>query len=112
MATHDPGLEGAFKTPGLRDVAARPPYMHAGQLATLEDAVRHYVRAPRAAVGRSELGPAHGPGRAAQAGHEERPPIELSESEQQDLVALLKALSSMAPPPVPAAPEAAAPPAQ
>ena len=43
---------------------------------------------------------------------EARQPIELSESEQQDLVALLKALSSMAPPPVPAAPEAAAPPAQ
>ena len=33
--------------------------MHAGQLATLGDVLRHYNRAPRAAVGRSELRPLH-----------------------------------------------------
>ena len=32
---------GAFKTPGLRDVAKRAPYMHDGSLATLRDVVRH-----------------------------------------------------------------------
>jgi len=31
-----PQSEGAFKTPSLRGVATRPPYMHAGQVATLE----------------------------------------------------------------------------
>ena len=55
MVTDDPALEGAFKTPGLRGVADRPPYMHAGQFATLEQVVRHYVAAPHAAVGHSEL---------------------------------------------------------
>lgn len=47
----------AFKTPSLRNVAQRAPYMHAGQLATLEDVVRHYSRAPEAPAGRSELRP-------------------------------------------------------
>ncbi|WP_395700411.1 cytochrome-c peroxidase [Aquabacterium sp.] len=35
MVEDDPALLGAFKTPGLRGVAQRAPYMHAGQLATL-----------------------------------------------------------------------------
>jgi cytochrome c peroxidase len=35
---------GKFKTPSLRDVARRPPYMHDGSLATLEDVVRYYSR--------------------------------------------------------------------
>jgi cytochrome c peroxidase len=35
MVDDDPALVGAFKTPGLRGVAQRAPYMHAGQLATL-----------------------------------------------------------------------------
>jgi cytochrome c peroxidase len=33
---------GAFKTPGLREVAKRAPYMHDGSLATLRDVVAHY----------------------------------------------------------------------
>ena len=33
---------GSFRTPSLRNVAKTPPYMHAGQLATLEDVVEHY----------------------------------------------------------------------
>ncbi|MEB2286258.1 MAG: hypothetical protein B6D46_11625 [Polyangiaceae bacterium UTPRO1] len=33
---------GAFKTPGLREVAKHPPYMHDGSLATLEAVVEHY----------------------------------------------------------------------
>src|SRR5262245_44045948 len=36
----------AFKTPSLRDVARRGPYMHDGSLKTLEDVVRHYTRVP------------------------------------------------------------------
>ena len=67
--------------PSLRNVALRPPYMHAGQLATLEDVVRHYVKAPPATVGNSELA------------HRGRKPVRLSESELNDLVAFLGALS-------------------
>jgi cytochrome c peroxidase len=35
---------GAFKTPTLRQVAARPPYMHDGSIATLEEVVEYYDR--------------------------------------------------------------------
>lgn len=54
------GLEnqvGAFKTPTLRGVAARVPYMHQGQFATLEDVLRHYSTAPQAAIGTSVITP-------------------------------------------------------
>ena len=86
MVTDDPALEGAFKTPGLRNVALRAPYMHAGQFASLEEAVAHYAKSPAAAVGHSEL--AH-EGR----GHAERKPIRLSESEVKDVAAFLGTLS-------------------
>ena len=33
---------GAFKTPTLRNVAERPPYMHAGQFATLREVLEFY----------------------------------------------------------------------
>lgn len=82
--------EGAFKTPGLRGVATRPPYMHGGQFASLEEVLRHYVDAPRAVTGRSELTPPHGG--AAGRGGEGRPPIRLSAAEQRDLAAFLHAL--------------------
>lgn len=42
--TGDPRDLGAFRTPTLRDVAARPPYMHDGSLATLEAVVDFYDR--------------------------------------------------------------------
>ncbi|MBU0485832.1 MAG: hypothetical protein KKB30_15115 [Proteobacteria bacterium] len=35
---------GAFKTPSLRNVARRPPYMHAGQFVSLKEVLRHYRR--------------------------------------------------------------------
>ena len=34
--------EGAFKTPSLRNVADRPPYMHAGQLKTVREVLAFY----------------------------------------------------------------------
>ncbi len=45
----------AYKTPSLRGVAERAPYMHAGQAASLEEALSHYNRAPSAPFGKSEL---------------------------------------------------------
>lgn len=69
-------LEGAFKTPSLRGVAERAPYMHAGQFATLREVLRHYNEAPAAPIGHTEL---------------ER--LRLSEKELAQLEAYLRTLS-------------------
>ncbi|HEX6159230.1 MAG TPA: cytochrome c peroxidase, partial [Thermoanaerobaculia bacterium] len=71
-----PELERAFKVPSLRNVANRPPYMHAGQLATLEEVVAHYNQAP-----------------VAPSGHSELQPLNLNATEVRQLVAFLRALS-------------------
>jgi cytochrome c peroxidase len=86
IVADDPSLEAAFKTPSLRNVALRPPYMHAGQFSTLEEVVAHYVKAPRAKLGHSELS-------GGSSGHIERPRIRLTEKEMADLVAFLGTLS-------------------
>lgn len=71
-------LVRAYKTPSLRDVALRAPYMHAGQMSTLADVVLHYSTAPQAPMGHSEL-----------------EPLRLSREEQANLVAFLATLSGM-----------------
>jgi cytochrome c peroxidase len=86
LSTSDPATFGAFRTPSLRNVAARAPYMHAGQFATLQDVVRHYAEAPPAVLGRSELARA-GETRAGRA------PIRLSAQDVEDLAAFLGALT-------------------
>lgn len=86
MTTDPAGLEAAFKTPSLRNVAMRPPYMHAGQFANLEEVVSHYAKSPAATVGHSEL--AHGEG-----AHKERKPIRLSEQDIRAVAAFLGTLS-------------------
>lgn len=73
-----PELERAFKVPSLRNVARRAPYMHAGQMATLEDVVAHYDQAPSAPSGHSEL-----------------KPLALTAAERKQLVAFLKSLSQL-----------------
>ncbi len=70
-------LVRAYKTPSLRDIAGRAPYMHAGQLATLTDVVAHYDRAPAAPFGHSEL-----------------KPLRLSDAERRQIEAFLRTLSS------------------
>lgn len=42
--THDPADRGAFKTPSLREVTRRAPYMHDGSVATLREVVKIYSR--------------------------------------------------------------------
>lgn len=69
-------LERAFKTPSLRGAAARPPYMHSGQIATLADVIDHYVRAPASVSGQSEL-----------------KPLRLSDKERAALIAFLGTLA-------------------
>ena len=50
-------FDRAFKTPSLRSVAQRAPFMHAGQLATLEQVIEHYNNAFPALLGQSEIAP-------------------------------------------------------
>lgn len=59
MLRDSESLERAFKPPSLRGAAKRPPYMHAGQLPTLEAVIDHYSAAPPAPSGHSELEPAN-----------------------------------------------------
>ena len=80
IATNDPRMLGAFKTPSLRNVALRPPYMHAGQFATLLEVLRHYARSPESPLGHSEL-------------KELKPPIRLTDKEIAQLMSLLNAFS-------------------
>ncbi len=76
IATDSHELERAFKVPSLRNVADRAPYMHAGQIATLDDVVAHYNKAP-----------------AAPTGHTELKPLQLNADEVRQLVAFLRTLS-------------------
>jgi cytochrome c peroxidase len=78
-------LRYAFKTPTLRDVARRAPYMHNGSLATLRDVVALYDRGGIDRPSRSVL----------------IRPLALSETEKADLVAFLQTLTS---PPQPVRP--------
>lgn len=57
MVTASPELERAFKTPSLRGAASRPPYMHSGQIATLEAVIDHYSEAPKPVSGISQISP-------------------------------------------------------
>ena len=50
-------LVAAQKTPSLRNLKDTAPYMHAGQIATLAEALDHYNRAQGAIVGHNEAKP-------------------------------------------------------
>jgi cytochrome c peroxidase len=49
-AAKEKGVAGAFRTPGLRDVALTAPYLHDGSLVTLCDVVRRHPRKGRASL--------------------------------------------------------------
>ena len=70
-------MQHAFKTPGLRDIGRRAPYMHNGSMATLEEVVDHYIHG---GVQRPSLS-------------EEMKPIALSDAERTDLLEFLHALT-------------------
>jgi cytochrome c peroxidase len=69
--------KGAFKTPTLRDVSVRGPYMHDGSIESLEDVVAFYNRGGYQNPWLSK----------------EIQPLDLTAGEQVDLVAFLKALT-------------------
>lgn len=75
--TTDEADRGAFKTPGLRNVAQTAPYMHDGSQETLAEVVAWYVQGGGDNPHLSPL----------------LSPLDLNEQEQADLVAFLEALT-------------------
>jgi cytochrome c peroxidase len=75
-------MEFAFKTPTLRNVVERAPYMHDGSEATLEDVIDLYDRGGR--VRRASIS-------------SDITPLGLSAAERRDLLAFLRAVSSRDP---------------
>jgi cytochrome c peroxidase len=73
----DESLNFAFKTPTLRSVALRAPYMHNASIATLSDVVRHYEQGGIARPSRSPM----------------MLPIQLTDQERLDLVAFMATLT-------------------
>src|SRR5579871_931062 len=73
-----PVLDHAFKTPSLRNIDGRAPYMHDGSMASLEDVVEHY---DHGFVQRASLSP-------------EIKTLHLSLQDKKDLVAFLHTLTS------------------
>jgi cytochrome c peroxidase len=71
-------MQYAFKTPGLREITRRSPYMHDGSLATLEQVIEHYDRGGVERPSRSDLVKSLG----------------LSAQEKADLVAFMNTLTS------------------
>ncbi len=85
----DESLRGAFKTPGLRNVALTAPYMHNGSIGTLEEVIRFYNRGGDRKDNLSKL----------------IVPLGLSEREIADLLAFLGALTDPVWPARPALPD-------
>jgi len=73
-------MQYAFKTPTLRSVAARAPYMHNASAATLSDVVKHYEKD---AIDRPSRSPLF-------------VPVKLSEQQRLDLVAFMQTLTGAA----------------
>jgi cytochrome c peroxidase len=71
-------MQHAFKTPGLREISRRGPYMHDGSIATLADVVEHYDRGGVDRPSRSDL----------------MKPLALTAQEKADLVAFMMTLTS------------------
>jgi len=72
-----PKMMHAFKTPGLREIERRGPYMHDGSIATLEAVVEHYDGGGTDRPSRSDL----------------IGPLGLTPQDKSDLVAFLKTLT-------------------
>ncbi|HET7747390.1 MAG TPA: cytochrome c peroxidase [Vicinamibacteria bacterium] len=77
IVTRQPKDLGAFKTPGVRDIALTAPYMHDGSEATLMDVVNFYDRG-------GEPNPYLDGGIV---------PLKLTEQEKKDLVAFMESLT-------------------
>ena len=72
-----PSMQGAFKTPGLRNVMLTAPYMHNGSIGSLEGVIRYYNEGGSRKDNLSQ----------------DIKPLNLSDSEVWDLVAFLSSLT-------------------
>lgn len=88
------GVDGAFKTPGLRNIALTQPYFHNGSRFTLEQVVEFYNRGGdrRGPDGNdtSGYGAPDAPGGGASNAHPNVRPLNLTAQERADLVAFLR----------------------
>jgi cytochrome c peroxidase len=80
VVSKDPADQGAFKTPSLRNVALRPPYMHNGSISTLKEVIDLYDRGG-------------GDGPKSSLLHR----LDLTPSEKDDLLSFLSALNGRLP---------------
>lgn len=87
--TLNPSDRGLFRPPSLRNVALTAPYMHDGSIATLRDVIRHYAAGGRVI----ESGPNGGDGRVSPLKSGLVRGFEISESEIDDVLAFLGALT-------------------
>jgi cytochrome c peroxidase len=76
---NDELMQFAFKTPTLRSVSLRPPYMHNASQATLHDVMKHYEKGGIDRPSRSPL----------------MMPISLTDQERDDLIAFMQTLTEM-----------------
>jgi cytochrome c peroxidase len=81
VVTKDPRDRGRFKTPGLRNCALTPPYLHTGSEKTLADVIAYY---DRGGIANPNLDPL-------------MLPLNLTPREKSDLVAFLEALTGTQP---------------
>lgn len=75
---------GSFRTPSLRNVAKTPPYMHAGQLETLDDVLEHYSTLEN----------------FVSADHHRETilePLQLTQQQKEDLISFLESLTAPLP---------------
>lgn len=77
IAPDEVKAERAFKTPGLRNISLRAPYMHKGQISDLQGVVEHYARG---GVKRASLA-------------KEMQPFTLKDGQMDDLLAFLDSLT-------------------
>ncbi|RDE19727.1 tryptophan tryptophylquinone biosynthesis enzyme MauG [Motiliproteus coralliicola] len=78
--TQQPSDQHAFKTPGLRNISQRAPYMHNGSLKTLSQVIDHYISG---GIQRDSLSP-------------KMTPIPLTPQQKNDLLAFLGSLTGEA----------------
>jgi cytochrome c peroxidase len=88
------GVDGSFKTPGLRNIALTQPYFHNGSRFTLEQVVEFYNRGGdrRGPDGNdtSGYGSPNAPGGGSSNSHPSIRPLGLTRQERADLVAFLR----------------------
>ena len=75
----DPLMQYAFKTPTLRSVALRPPFMHDGSAVDLYEVMKHYEKGGLDRPSRSPL----------------MKSIQLTDQERRDLIAFMETLTGM-----------------